>query len=297
MDVVESVKRSLAAVADRANFILNSVNYAISHLSQFSESMKKLVDTQQMLVGVLQQILVARRDLARDPAAPITIPKLPGDDMLPLHISAAQKDSYFPPVVTMDAILVKFQNTHKTFYEGDVFKTYPEIKNPTSSLLKNIQKDFLKSITDGSLFLENYVSTMTALRDDKSQPEDRDDVISDLSNLVSISSWTAFQVIPSEITSILDSYRAGFSDSKYDAYFQDLLQLINVLFTSKTGDGILGTFWKDSQNVVDAFTAANSFWTNDTAVLTDIVNPNIPLWSAKKDEIDKFREGIAAFVF
>jgi len=253
-----------------------------------------------MMFDVLAQVLKARQDIAKDPTAKITVPELPGDDMLPLHISASQKDSYYPPIVAMSATVVKFKEIYKTFYLGDVFDKYPDIKNPTSQILINIQKNFSDSLTDGSSFMENYISTLTALRDKQSETEDRVQVVSDLQTLVGTFSWTANYRIPKDISSLVEEYRKYYTDSKYDAYFKQILELLTAIFTgdkTATGQPILGSFWADSQTVVDALVTANSFWTNNSTKLTDIVNPNLTLWDDQKQSIDKFRKDIESFTF
>jgi len=293
------LKKSLAAVADRANFILNSINYAISNLSQFSESMTKLHKAQQIMFDVLAAVLKARSDIAKDPTGKVVVPEIPGDDLLPLHISASQKDTYFPPIVAMDSTYLKFKEVYKLFYLGDVFDKYPDIKDPTSEILINIQKNFSESLTNGSSFMENYVSTLTALRDKASETEDRVQVVSDLQDLVATYSWTALHRIPTEITSLVNTYGKYYTDIKYDDYFKQILQLLTLIFTGDpaTGKSILGGFWADAQTVCDAFTIANSFWTNNTTKLTDILNPNISLWDEQRVKINTFRENIASFTF
>jgi len=254
--------------------------------------------SKKKLLNLLQKVLQIRQSLAKDPFnTKIDIPALPSDNMLPLHISSDQKDSYFPPIVTADGILAKFESIYKLFYKGTTFTEFPELKVPVSKLLNSIQSKFLTTITDGSGFMEQYISTMEGLRDEESTADDRGPFVSDLQNFVSQSYWRAFQLIPANMNSLVESSRSSFNDTKYDTYFQEILKFVNSLFTSSTNDGVSGAFWKDIKNVTDAFSLLCSFWTSGDNRVTDLCNPNISLWKELKKDLDKFREGVASYVF
>jgi len=297
VEVVETIKKSLAAVANRATFILNSINYAISHLSQFSEALEALQKTQQQMVDILQQVLDCRKSLAKDPTAKVQIPALPGDDQLPLHISSTQRDSYYPPILITKAVIIKTQAMFDHFYKGTVFTTYPEIRTPTGDILGTLQKNFLKVLTDGSLFMETYISTMNALRDHPSTQGDRVSVSDNLKDLIRVSSRRALDVFPKEIGELITAYQDNFNDTKFDEEWRKIVLFVNIFVpTSKEGQGIIGNLCADFQNISDAFSLAASFWTTDSK-LEELVTPNISLWEEELANLNKFREDFAKFPF
>jgi len=284
---VESIKNSLLAVYQRVSYILNSVNYAIAHLSEFNSNLNQLQTIQQQMTDIITNILKAREALSANPTANIQIPQLPDLSLLPSHISSSQRDVWFPPQVSFDAGYLQFQKMQN--YIAKETTNFPQLHQDMANLLSDLQSKVLAVLGSANRFIENYIAAMEALQNSPSSVGDRIDISRNLSDIVDNGYYWVFSQFSNDITKKLQVLLTYYNDAAYDKPINHLNSFIGDIIPNTSQDknagGMLGGFWSQSKMLIDSINTVMQGWTSNNP-LESMVNTNLITWKQYKINID-----------
>lgn len=284
MMAIEEIKKNLVNVFTRAKYINDSINFALTHVNEFSDTTSQLEKVQQQLTDVFTAVIAARRQIDIDPTQKITIPALPDLSKLPIHISSGQRAEFNPFIVDFISIgnaLVVLQGKLKSVTNESAHFDFV-------NLLKKIQASYVENLRIAQSFLNDVTAYIPGIDAAKSI-DDRVEVASLLQNTIQVALFKRQSVN----TSIKNQYLVSAqSNSTTAATFITALsefilkyypELSNVGANSPNPDPQLGAlygglgFWKNLESLVNNLKNGFRIWPVDQPV-SKFLNYNKQLW-------------------